>query len=151
MLAAEALVAFPTLESIASLTAALGDRSEDVRIAAAKALTEAGALPPLGEVLPRLVQGGLRSRRLVEFFRCLPQDRLDELVHHAMGAEASAFVRAAAIDALSRSGNYGFLPVFEQAASDPSPEVAAAAIRALGSYGHPVSVKAVLRALSALD
>ena len=49
------------------------------------------------------------------------------------------------------AGDYQFLGGFEDLARDPSPEVAAAALRALGRVGHPAASGTVLAALGSTD
>jgi hypothetical protein len=146
---AEMLTAFP--DSATCLLDALGDRSREVRLAAAISLNALGALPPLQTVLERIGPKGLRSRRLIDLFESLPADRGDELLANALKVDGASFVRAAAIEALSLSGDYRFLGAMDQLARDPSPEVAASALRALGRSGHPVASGTVLAALGSPD
>ena len=148
---AEILTAFPDAAGLNALLEALGDRSREVRIAAAISLNQLGSLPALPTVLERIGPTGLRSRRLIDLFESLPANRADELLANAVKADASPFVRAAAIEALSQTGDYRFLASMEDLARDPSPEVAAAALRALGRYGHPVASETVVAALGSTD
>jgi len=135
--AAEMLAALRSENAVASLLGALDhDRSREVRIAVAIALCDVGALPPLGIALRKIGVAGQRSRRLIELFRRFPPRRFEELEDHARRQDAVPFTRAAAIDALARSGGFRFADFFARAAGDPSPEVAAAALRALGLTGH---------------
>jgi HEAT repeat protein len=148
---AEMLTAFPDSASTTCLLDALGDRSREVRLAAAISLNGFGELPPLQTVLERIGPKGLRSRRLIDLFESLPADRGDELLANALKVDGAPFVRAAAIEALSLSGDYRFLGAMDQLARDPSPEVAASALRALGRSGHPVASGTVLAALGSTD
>ena len=148
---AEMLTAFPGTASVSSLLEALGDRLREVRIAAAISLSILGALPPLRTVLERIGPKGLRSRRLIDLFESLPADRADELLANALEPNGPPFVRAAAIEALSLSGDYRFMGAMEDLARDPSPEVAASALRALGRSGHPAAAETVLSALESTD
>jgi HEAT repeat protein len=148
---AEMLTAFPATTSVDALLEALGDRSREVRIAAAISLNALGALPPLQTVLERIGPKGLRSRRLIDLFESIPANRADELLANALKADGSPFVRAAAIEALSLAGDYRFLGAMEDLARDPSPEVAASALRALGRSGHPLASGPVLAALGSTD
>ncbi|RUM96695.1 HEAT repeat domain-containing protein [Pseudaminobacter arsenicus] len=113
------------------------DRSREVRIAAAISLCDLGALPPLEIALASIGIAGQRSRRLVDLFRRFPTDRVDELLDYAKGANVPAYVKACAIDALARTSGLQLSRFFLLAVQDPSPDVAAAAIRALGRIGHP--------------
>lgn len=148
---AEILTAFPDSASATCLLDALGDRSREVRLAAAISLNALGALPPLQTVLDKIGPKGLRSRRLIDLFESLPADRGDELLANALKVDGAPFVRAAAIEALSLSGDYRFLGAMDQLARDPSPEVAASAVRALGRSGHPAASGTVLAALGSTD
>jgi len=135
--AAEMLAALGSEDASASLLSALAqDRSREVRIAAAIALCDLGSLPLLGTALDFIGVAGQRSRRLIELFRRFPRSRFNELAVHASRADASPFVRAAAIDALARAGGFGFADFFAGLAGDAAPEVVAAALRALGFTGH---------------
>jgi HEAT repeat protein len=150
--AAEMLTAFSGAETVRSLGAALEkDHAREVRIAAAIALSELDELPPLDTMLSRIGPRGQRSRRLVDLFQSLPPDRLDELAAYAAQKHGPSFIRAAAVDALSLSGDYRFLPLFEQLAGDQAPEAAAAAIRALGRCGHPAASSTLLAAMDSPD
>ena len=135
--AAEMLAALRSENAVASLLSALDrDRSREVRIAAAIALCDLGSLPPLGIALDKIGVAGQRSRRLIELFRRFPPARFEELRDHAARTEAVPFIRAAAIDALARAAGFHFADFFARTAGDQSPEVAAAALRALGLTGH---------------
>jgi HEAT repeat protein len=145
--AAEMLAAFPSEDATARLLAALdGDRSPEVRIAAAMSLSDLGFLPPLQEMLRRIGPGAQRSRRLVELFRRFPADRLGELEELARSSQAPA-VRAAAVDALSAAGDYRLAEFFRTLAKDASVDVSAAAIRALGRLGHPDAEAVITEAI----
>lgn len=148
---AEILTAFPGTASVDALLEALGDRSRELRIAAAISLNALGALPPLQTVLERIGPEGLRSKRLIDLFESLPADRGQELLANALKTDGPPFIRAAAIEALSHSEDYRFLSALDDLARDPSPEVAAAALRSLGRSGHPAASSTVLAALSSAD
>ena len=146
--ACEVLEAFAEPPTIVALVAALNDRSGDVRVAAGISLTRMGALPPLDAVLAKIGPRGQRSRRLIELFQNFPADRASELSDYALDEAGAPLVRAAAIDALSATGEYSLLPVFDRCARDPVPEIAAAAVRALGRIAHPASALTISTALS---
>jgi HEAT repeat protein len=148
---AEMLTAFPGTPGVEALFEALADRSREVRIAAAISLNALRALPALQTVLERIGPTGLRSRRLIDLFESLPADRSDELLANALKEDGAPFVRAAAIEALSLTGNYSVLRELELLARDPSPEVAASALRAVGRSGHPAASGTVLAALGSAD
>ncbi|ANT51353.1 HEAT repeat domain-containing protein [Mesorhizobium amorphae] len=147
--AAEMLAALRSENAVASLLSALDrDRSREVRIAAAIALCDVGALPPLVITLRKIGIAGQRSRRLIELFRRFPPRRFDELEDHAGRQDAVPFTRAAAIDALARSGGFRFADFFARAVGDPSAEVAAAALRALGLTGHADAPAILVKAMA---
>ena len=77
---AEVLTSFPGAGSVDTLLQALGDRSREVRIAAAISLNALDTLPPLQTVLERIGPRGQRSRRLIDLFEGLPANRSDELL-----------------------------------------------------------------------
>ena len=151
--AAEMLTSFPAEGSVEPLARALGnDNSREVRIAAAIALAELGALPPLVEVLRKIGVRGQRSRRLVELFRHYPADRLDEVKDYVGNPAAPPFVRAAAIEALmTADAASAERELFARLADDPAPEVAAAALRGLGHVGHPAGLPIIIAKLGAPD
>ncbi|RUZ77384.1 HEAT repeat domain-containing protein [Mesorhizobium sp. M7A.F.Ca.US.006.01.1.1] len=146
--ATEMLAALRSENAVASLLSALDrDGSREVRIAVAIALCDLGALPPLVITLRKIGVAGQRSRRLIELFRRFPPKRLDELEDYARLQGAVPFIRAAAIDALARNGGFRFGDFFARAAGDPSSEVAAAALRALGLTGHPNATAILTKAM----
>jgi HEAT repeat protein len=150
--ATEMLAAFPGPETVRSLEVALEkDHAREVRISAAIALSKLGSLPPLERVLSRIGPRGQRSRRLVELFQSLPTEHIEQLAVYAAQEDCPAFVRAAAVDALSMSGDYRFMPVYEQLAGNKAPEVAAAAVRALGRLGHPGASATLFAAMESPD
>ena len=150
--ATEMLAAFPGAESVRSLETALrADRAREVRIAAAIALSRLAALPALDATLSSIGPRGQRSRRLVDLFPSLPPARAGELAAYASGTHHPSFIRAAAIDALSSSSGLRLLALFDRLAEDAAPEVAAAAIRALGRCGHPTAYPTLLAAMRSPD
>ncbi len=150
--AAEMLAKFRSGDAVAALETALErDRSRDVRFAAAIALCDLEALPALEVTLRRIGLTGQRSRRLVDLFRRLPAGRLDELTAHIARPDTTAFLKAAAIEALARTGDHRLNGLFQQAAGDAVPDVAAAAVRALGLLGRPDAVAVLIRAMASGD
>ncbi|TIU73388.1 MAG: HEAT repeat domain-containing protein [Mesorhizobium sp.] len=147
--AAEMLAAMGSDDATENLLSALTqDRSREVRIAAAIALCDLGSLPLLGTALDFIGVAGQRSRRLIELFRRFPRSRFNELAVHASRIDASPFIRAAAIDALARAGGFGFADFFAGLTGDAAPEVAAAALRALGLTDHAEAPAILKRAMA---
>ncbi|WP_448956346.1 HEAT repeat domain-containing protein [Labrys neptuniae] len=150
--AAEMLAKFKSDKAVAALETALErDRSREVRFAAAIALCDLDALPALETTLGRIGLSGQRSRRLVDLFHRLPADRIDELKSYIARADTTAFVKSAAIEALTRTGDHRLNDLFREAAKDPAPDVAAAAVRALGQLGHPDAVAVLIDAMASGD
>ncbi|MCF1502436.1 HEAT repeat domain-containing protein [Afifella sp. H1R] len=149
--AAEALASFPGETTIAALNRALGDRTREVRLAAAISLNGLGQSPALAELMEKIGAGGQRSRRLVELLRTIPQEKAPELVDFAAREDAPPFSRAAAIEALSHSADPQLMPFFSNLASADEPEIVAAAIRGLGRFGHPSVLPTVLAATKSTD
>ncbi|MCX8568370.1 HEAT repeat domain-containing protein [Aminobacter sp. MET-1] len=148
----EMLAAFGGDETVAALLATLDrDRSREVRIAAAIALSDLAALPLLDVTLARIGVAGQRSRRLIELFRRFPSPRFGELKDYAADVEAVPFVRSAAIEALAQSGDPVFADFFGELALHGPPEVAAAAVRGLGKIGLPSTAAIVVEAMSSSD
>lgn len=150
--AAEMLAALRPENAVPVLLATLdNDRAREVRIAAAIALCDLGALPPLDVALRKIGIAGQRSRRLVELFRRLSAERTDELKAQVDRSDLTPFVRAAVIDALARTGDFRQADFFARAAKDLSPEVASAAVRAIGRTGHPAAAAILTGAMESGD
>ncbi len=150
--AAEMLAALRSANAVADLLSALdNDRSREVRIAAAIGLCDLGALPPLVITLRKIGVAGQRSRRLIELFKRFPQQRISELRDYAARADTVPFVKAAAIDALARTGDPQLGGFFCRAARDAAPDVAASAVRALGRIGHPDASVILAEAMASSD
>lgn len=150
--AAEMLSALHPDDAVPTLLATLDrDRGREVRIAAAIALCELGALPPLDATLRKIGAEGQRSMRLVELFRRLAANRLDELMAQVERTDLTPFVRAAVIDALARAGDFRLADFFGGIATDSSPDVASAAVRAVGRIGHPDAAAVLTRAMASGD
>lgn len=150
--AAEMLAVFRSGKAVPALLSALDrDRSREVRIAVAISLCDLGALPTLDDVMTKIGIAGQRSRRLIELFGRIPADRIDELRGYASRPDVPSFVRAAAIDALARTGDFQPAGFIISATGDDSPEVAAAALRALGRTGHPNAPAILAGAIASED
>ncbi|MDF1600820.1 HEAT repeat domain-containing protein [Mesorhizobium sp. YIM 152430] len=124
-----------------------GDRSREVRIAAAIELAKIGTVPPLGELLDRIGYRGQRSRRLAELFGLLPEQSAAELRDLTRQRDAPGFLRASALEALWRRDGLVEPSIFVEAAEDSVPEVAAASLRALGRIGQRTSLPLLLSKL----
>jgi HEAT repeat protein len=150
--AAEMLAALPARFGVSELLRALDrDRSREVRIAAAISLCDLDAVPALSATLRKIGIRGQRSRRLVELFKRFPADRITEIKEYAGRRDEPSFVRAAAVDALSQSGDFHHLVFLRNLAQDPSGEVSAAAIRALGRLQDSAAGPILERAMQSPD
>ncbi len=149
--AAEALSQFHDAKSIDRLRAALDDRNASVRLTAALSLAAAGQAPPVRTLIEKLGIGTSETSRLtVSLF--------SDLAVHAPGDVRSIIsdesvppgAKAAAIEALSASGEYALVPqiaalVLESPTNSPElPRY----LRALAAFGHPAAELAVLQALN---
>lgn len=147
--AAESLVWFPSPETAASLRAALSDRRDEVSLAAAAALAELGEDLPIGQLLEaRLGRSGDSSRRLEALLVRVASRQARDLLRIARFPAHAPRVRAAALDALARTGSFDLLDTVSALAGDGSPLVRAAVARAFGVFGHPSGGPALTRLLA---
>lgn len=144
--AAEALGHFEDASSIDTLTAALSDANQQVRLTAALALAAQGHAPPAPELVAWLGLGRdehslLGVALLKEIARDHPEQISDLLLDPAIAPE----VKAAAVEALSSTGNYAVAgTIADLAARAPAEaEILPRYLRALGEIGHPVGARAV--------
>lgn len=150
--AAECLRFFPGPDTEQALHRALGDRAMRVRMAAALALAQLGAAPPLRTLVDRVSATGTHSGRLVEIFACLPGESGSELVEIASDDATPILIRAAAVKALGGTGQYALVSELGAIArGSKAPELIAECIRAIGALGHPAGGDTVRWALSYPD
>lgn len=150
--AAESLGAFLDEGSTLALSRALDDPSPDVRLAAAMSLADSGRAPPATELVERLGLGVRENSMLiVSLFQKIAADRPEEIKALVLDPAVPTPVKAAAIDALSASGDYGLVPAINDLAlaTEEKSEDLPRFLRALGSFGHPAGAPAVRRGLSA--
>ena len=150
--ALECLGFFPGLDTGQALKRALADHSARVRMAAALTLAQLGDAPPVRSLLDSLSSTGSQSGRLVEILGRLPSDRISELIEAAFDHTVPVWIRAAAVKALSGSGNYSLVPQLGALARESeAPELIAECIRAIGTLAHPAGADVVRWALSHPD
>jgi HEAT repeat protein len=151
ILAAESLAHFPDDRTTDALDAALDDRSADVRLTAALALASSGRSPPLAALVERLRLGiSEQSMLLVTLIQEIARERPEESRALLLDPAAPATLKAAAIDALSGSGDYSLVPVIARLAveaPDDAPELPRY-LRALGQLHHPAARPAIVRGLA---
>lgn len=150
ILAAEVLAFFPDDHSTDALDRAIDDKSADVRLTAALALAGSGRAPPLTDLVERLRLGTLeQSMLIVSLVAEVARDRPGEVRALLLDEATPGPLKAAAIDALSGSGDYSLVPLITRlacAAPDEAPELARY-LRALGQFQHPAAAPAIRRGL----
>jgi len=148
--AAEALAEFPDDATIERLTAALGDSNSDVRLSAALSLASIGKAPP-GRALVDLLGIGTTENSLlvVSLFRDIAPGKPEEIRALILDATVPSGAKAAAIEALSASGDYSLVPLVTTLAvtCDAADEALPRYLAALGDFGHPAAEAAVRRGL----
>ena len=147
--AAEALVHFHDDNSVQSLRAALDDRSPDVRLASAFALASLDAAPAR-LIIDKLGLGVRENSMLgLGLFKQLARTRPDE-IRELIAAPVPPQIKAAAIEAISSTGDYSLVPVLAQLAlaADPDAPELPGYLRALGRFAHPAGAEAIRRGLS---
>jgi HEAT repeat protein len=148
--AAEALGYFDDECSIARLMQALDDPNPDVRLAAAMALASAGHAPSAIFLVEKLEIGTRENSMLVVgLFQEIAAAQPHEIRALIESDQVNARVKAAAIEALSASGDYSLVPLVANLvlAADPQEEQLPRYLRALGDFGHPAAARAVHHAL----
>lgn len=152
--AAEALGHFSDASSRAALRDALDDASFEVRLTAALALATGGDAPP-ANALVRQLGIGTREQSLLalSLLREIARKKPVEVKTLVLDETTEPHARAAAIEALSASGDYSLVPVIARLAaeaaldSDTLPRL----IEALGEFGHPAGAAAVVHHLDSPD
>ncbi|WP_338504009.1 HEAT repeat domain-containing protein [Sphingomonas kaistensis] len=151
ILAAETLAYFADGHSTDALDLALDDTNADVRLTAALALACSDRAPAIAELVDRLRLGTAeQSMLVVSLVAEVARDRPEEVRQLLFDPTTISPIKAAAIDALSGSGDYTLVPVITDLAlstADEAPELPRY-LRALGQLGHPAARPAVLRNLA---
>lgn len=150
--AAEALADFGDNVSIERLRKALDDPNSDVRLSAALALATAGKAPPARLLVEKLGIGTRENSLLiVGLFREIASERPEEIKQLIEDPDTPPSVKAAAIDALSNSGDYSLVPLIVDLAmrADPAGEELPRYLRGLADFAHPAGAPAVEYALEA--
>ncbi len=152
--AAAVLAEFPDEETVAALTAALGDRHPDVRLAAALSLARLERAPPAAELLDRLGLGTREPSGLViALFDDIARAHPGQIVKLVELPGVPANVRAAAIDAMSASRDRRFVDLLSRLARDAAadaPELPRY-LEELGELGDPAAGPTVRRWLDGPD
>jgi HEAT repeat protein len=151
---AEILAFFPGEETVRALRARLEDRSPEMRLTAAIALAELDAVPPLRRLVMQFRDGtAAHSLRFVDLFSRMTDTHSSELLELARDASVPPSMRAAAIEALVGTGDYGLVSDLVGIADAPGtdPMVVSECARALGRLGHPSAATLVQRLLEHPD
>jgi len=151
LVAVQSLADFHDEDSLRLLHASLEDRNEDVRLAAALSLAEAGRSDDIHALVERLGLGtGQDSLMMVTLFRVVADDRPEEIKALVLNPDTNLQARLAAIEALATTGDYSLVPAIAElalAAPDDSEELPRY-LRALGTLGHPAGRAAIMDGLS---
>jgi HEAT repeat protein len=144
----EALAALGGEGARAAIGRAVGSSRPEVRLAAIKALADAGHAPSISRLLDYAVSGQLLPSKLyAELVRQVTATAPAMTVEALGRTDLSPALRALALDALGFSGDYHVLPALITAASHGDLEVRTAAVRALGRLQHPAGEPAIGRAM----
>lgn len=150
LVAVQSLAQFHDDDSLYRLHQAVGDRNEDVRLAAALSLAEAGRSDDIHALVERLGLGTAQdSLMMVTLFRVVAEDRPEEIKALALNEGANLQARLAAIEALATTGDYSLVSLIAGlvlAAPDDSEELPRY-LRALGTLGHPAAGAAIMDGL----
>lgn len=148
--AAEALAEFPDEASVERLVAALGDSNAAVRLSAALSLASTGKAPPARALVGRLGIGTTENSLLtVSLFREIAARKPEEIRGLILDPSVPSGAKAAAIEALSASGDYSLVPLVTTLAvtCDSADEALPRYLSALGDFAHPAAEPAVKRGL----
>ncbi|MEA1070926.1 HEAT repeat domain-containing protein [Sphingomonas sp. LY160] len=152
VVAAETLADFPDEFTTDALHRALEDRNDGVRLAAALALASSDRAPP-AQTLVQLLDLGMReqSMLIVALFQEIARSSPAEIRSLIDDQISPPKVKAAAIEALSASGDYSLVPSIVQLAlkADPYGEELPRYLRSLGAFQHPAGAPAIVQWLSA--
>jgi HEAT repeat protein len=151
MTAVQGLALFDDPASRAALMDALGDRDDDIKLAAAVALARGETRPGLDELVARLGLHDERSSLLtISLFRHYADYAPDEVQELVLDLDLPLSVRLAAIEALANTGDYRLVPAIVKLglrAPEHSEELPRY-LHALGRIGHPAAREAVLAGLA---
>ncbi|SMF61192.1 HEAT repeat domain-containing protein [Allosphingosinicella indica] len=150
LVAVQSLAQFHDEESLRRLHASLEDHNQDVRLAAALSLAEAGEADDIHALIGRLGLGdGQDSMMMVTLFRIIAEDRPDEIKALVLDDRTNRQARLAAIEALATTGDYSLVPAIARLALDApdDSEELPRYLRALGLLGHPAARDAILDGL----
>ncbi|HVH48790.1 MAG TPA: HEAT repeat domain-containing protein [Sphingomicrobium sp.] len=151
MVAVQGLALFDDATSRDALIERLGDRDDDIRLAAALALARSETRPGLDELIARLALRDERSSLLtISLFRHYANHAPDEVQALVLDSDLPLSVRLAAIEALAVTGDYRLVPAIValglRAPGDS--EELPRYLHALGRIGHPAAREAVLAGLA---
>lgn len=152
VVAAETLAHFSDSLTTDALEAALEDKNANVRLAAALSLATSNRAPDARRLIDLLGLGTReQSMLIVGLFQEIGRTRPAEIRGLIDDSSVPPAVKAAAIEALSASGDYSLVPsIVELAlAADPAGEELPRYLRALGAFQHPAAAPAITHWLGA--
>ena len=150
LVAAQSLGQFHDSDSLERLHASLKDSNEDVRLAAALALAEAGQTEDIHALVQELGLGTEEdSMLIVTLFRVIADERPEEIKALVAHPDTNLVARLAAIEALATTGDYSLVPTIVQLVLDApdGAEELPRYLRALGTIGHPAAMPAIMNGL----
>jgi HEAT repeat protein len=144
----EALSAFPSKETRIALRSLYGtSRDAELRIATVRTLIAIGDPPRAQDLLEGLVGRAEEDSLLyTPVLRQLAIDAPDDALSAMAVPTLSVTARAVLLDALGACGDYRALPVLSSMAQAPETLLRAAAVRALGTMGHPTTTETIAAA-----
>jgi len=138
---------YPKEQAENLLRAVLEDPSQNLRIAAARALIDIGAEITLDELIKSLFsKGGEKSIALRDIFRRIAPQQADALLN-ILSQEISESLQLLVIDALGTTRNHESIPTLMQQFDSPLVDVRAEVLRALTTIGHPDATSIILQGL----
>jgi HEAT repeat protein len=140
------------VETAAALRVALRHRTPEVRLAAALSLADLGMAPSVFDLVDTLHIGSEeQSRLVVELFRRLAPVDYQDILAVAADRSRPELLRLMALESLSDMRKPEVLELLEKMAAEERGDLAAQAIRHLGSLGDASAAPTIAAALKSPD
>ncbi len=146
-IAADSLRYFTDPTVIAALKAALVDRSQPVRLAAARSLAEIGAVDTLSQILDALADSGTSITNLIYIVRKVAGKLAPDL-RQVLQNDAPELAKALAIDSLASIGDLNLVDLIGDLDRLESDDLKVRALQALSDLGDPRAESAVTQGLA---
>jgi HEAT repeat protein len=144
VLAAEALVFFPSDETYAALLKASRRETERVRLSALRSAIELGRAPPVGEMLDAVIGGSERASLLFsDLLQRATRTQIEGAIAALARTDLPRQVRIMVLQALGASGDERALSPLCAAVRSLDAEIRAGALGALSLLGHPGAAEVV--------